>query len=272
MSRRFVLETSLSIVVLLSPALLLAQHAGGGAIGHVQMVAPVHMGSMSVQQGMHPPAHASQPSRPSSSTRSATTIAHTTLPHSTSRPASSKSTAQSYRPRTLRNDMYGDPYSNDYPAPGLGFDYVHYAAVHPSNGHNHDHFRGGAIFPVFGGSYYYPGTDYVDSAALDQQPAEQNQNGADVQPLQSADAQRQVEEAPVSSPWARPVPVPPSSEYIFVRRDGSVFFAVAYSWINGDLQYITKDGFRKLASGGTLDLDATTQFNEQRGVSFHSPA
>jgi hypothetical protein len=66
-------------------------------------------------------------------------------------------------------------------------------------------------------------------------------------------------------------PLAPAAEYIFVRRDGTVFFAVAYSWVNGSLQYITRDGYRKLASTTTLDMEATTQFNEQRGVAFHSP-
>jgi hypothetical protein len=51
-----------------------------------------------------------------------------------------------------------------------------------------------------------------------------------------------------------------------------VFFAVAYSWVNGNLQYITQEGLRKIAPLTTLDLDATSQFNEQRGVPFRSPA
>lgn len=70
---------------------------------------------------------------------------------------------------------------------------------------------------------------------------------------------------------SNPAPAP-ASEYIFVRRDGTVFFAVAYSWVNGNLQYVTQDGFRKYVSASTLDMDATAQFNEQRGVVFHSPA
>ncbi len=269
MSRRFVFEVTLSVAVLLSPAGLLAQRAATGAAGHVQMAAPVHAGSVSGQQASHAPVRVSQPSHAPSHPLS--TVAHTNVSHSASRPGSGTAAAHTYRARPLAKDSLADPYaSNDYPAPGLGFDYVHYASVHPSFGHNHDHFRGGAIFPVFGGGYYYPGSDYVDSGATDQQSADQNQNGTDLPPVQSAEAPQ--EETPISSPWTRPSPLPPSSEYIFVRRDGSVFFAVAYSWINGDLQYITKDGFRKLASGGTLDLDATTQFNEQRGVPFHSPA
>jgi hypothetical protein len=63
-----------------------------------------------------------------------------------------------------------------------------------------------------------------------------------------------------------------SSEYVFVRKDGTVFFAVAYTWENGMLRYITREGLRRNASSDSLDLNATQQFNEQRGVNFRLPA
>lgn len=58
----------------------------------------------------------------------------------------------------------------------------------------------------------------------------------------------------------------------FVRRDGSLVFAVGYTWENGTLRYITPDGFRRSIGRETLDLTATQQFNEQRGLNFHAPA
>jgi hypothetical protein len=64
----------------------------------------------------------------------------------------------------------------------------------------------------------------------------------------------------------------PSEEYVFVRRDGTVFFAVAYSWENGALRYITNQGLRGTLTRDSLDMGATQQFNEQRGLSFRSPA
>ena len=61
-------------------------------------------------------------------------------------------------------------------------------------------------------------------------------------------------------------------EFVFVRRDGTVFFAVAYAWENGTLRYVTSEGSRRSLASAALDLDATQQFNEQRGLNFRSPA
>jgi hypothetical protein len=57
-----------------------------------------------------------------------------------------------------------------------------------------------------------------------------------------------------------------------VRRDGTVFFAVAYAWENGTLRYVTSQGLRRTVTQDALDLDATRQFNEQRGLTFQLPA
>ena len=67
-------------------------------------------------------------------------------------------------------------------------------------------------------------------------------------------------------------PQKPSESYVFVRRDGTLFFAVAYSWSDGTLNYVTQEGLRRSVGRDALDLDATQQFNEQRGLNFHSPA
>ena len=50
-----------------------------------------------------------------------------------------------------------------------------------------------------------------------------------------------------------------------------LLFAVAYSWDNGTLRYVTRDGLRRSVTRDALDMDATQQFNEQRGLSFHLP-
>jgi hypothetical protein len=46
----------------------------------------------------------------------------------------------------------------------------------------------------------------------------------------------------------------------------------SYSWDNGTLRYITRVGVRRSVTRDALDMDATQQFNEQRGLSFRSPA
>jgi len=76
-------------------------------------------------------------------------------------------------------------------------------------------------------------------------------------------AARQVE------PEADSAPAPPREEeqYVFVRRDGSL---VSLSPIHGSgtLRYITPDGLRRSIGRDALDIEATQQFNEQRGVNF----
>ena len=80
----------------------------------------------------------------------------------------------------------------------------------------------------------------------------------------------EAETAPPVGP-ARAEPAD-NDEFVFVRRDGTVFFAVAYSWEKGTLRYINSQGLRHTVTQDALDLDATKQFNEQRGLNFRLPA
>ncbi len=57
-----------------------------------------------------------------------------------------------------------------------------------------------------------------------------------------------------------------------MRRDGTVFFAVAYAWENGKLRYINSQGLRRTVTQDELDMKATQEFNEQRGLNFRLPA
>jgi hypothetical protein len=155
--------------------------------------------------------------------------------------------------------------------PGLGFDYAHVAAVHPHGIHDRNRPFFGTYFPFFyGGGYYMPlsSDDYVDEA-----PAAEAQ--------QPDSGEQQVAQTAYSERPARPsrdyVPAPQTAaereaeQYVFVRRDGTVFFAAAYAWENGTLRYITSEGLRHTVTADKLDLDATQQFNEQRGLTFRSP-
>jgi hypothetical protein len=200
---------------------------------------------------------------------------HPVAPHHPLKPAMPRPPARSYpvssRPVYANGSTPNDSFDQGgYPVPGLGFDYVHYAAVHP-NAFRH-HFRGGAIVPFLGGGgLYVPLEYYGEPAPVAEQPGEAPAETEPAQ-LQRSDNALAVVDAPVHEHATASFPSAPTPEFIFVRRDGTVFFAVAYSWINGSLQYITQDGLRKIAPLTTLDLDATSQFNEQRGVPFRSPA
>ncbi|HVS87843.1 MAG TPA: hypothetical protein VHF01_06445 [Candidatus Acidoferrum sp.] len=166
------------------------------------------------------------------------------------------------------NDM---GFSSDFsPAPGLGFDETHFAATRgrrASGAHRRGRFNAG-FFPFFEGGFVLPTPVVVEQA-----PANEVQ-----EEIVEPDAQERIqrvrprESAPTYSAEAAPAPQRDTEEYVFVRRDGTVFFAVAYSWDNGTLRYVTQDGLRRSVAGNALDLGATQQFNEQRGLSFHLPA
>jgi hypothetical protein len=160
--------------------------------------------------------------------------------------------------------------------PGLGFDYAHVAATHPNGVHDRDRNRrfNGAFFPLFfGGGYYMPlFPDDVEEAP----PAEgQQADNGQPEPSQPAlrpgdyDSRQNRPPTPSRDVVAEEQPVEP---YVFVRRDGTVFFATAYAWENGTLRYITAEGLRHTVTADKLDLDATQQFNEQRGLTFRLPA
>jgi hypothetical protein len=63
-----------------------------------------------------------------------------------------------------------------------------------------------------------------------------------------------------------------SMDYVFVRRDGGVFFAVAFLRESDHLEYITPEGSHRSVALSALDLEATQRFNEERGLTFHLPA
>jgi hypothetical protein len=169
--------------------------------------------------------------------------------------------------------------SNSQDVPGLGFDYSHLAATHPGGEHGRRNrersFDDGAIFfPYGGGGYFVPtgpdvtageGGDDGTVAAEEDQP--EGQGGpADYRPTRGRSLDR-----PSSVDYGPPAPQPDVPEYVFVRRDGTVFFAVAYSWEHGSLKYVSTEGLRKTIARDTLDLNATQQFNEQRGMTFRAP-
>jgi hypothetical protein len=161
--------------------------------------------------------------------------------------------------------------------PGLGFDYAHVAATHPNgeNGRRHhgNGFNEGAVlFPFSGGGYFLPtdlGATTVEGAQGEGSVTEDAEEEGDAAPAQRPPRVRSVDRLPVLGPPAPQRDVP---EYVFVRRDGTVFFAVAYSWEHGALRYVSSEGLRRSVECDKLDLDATQQFNEQRGMVFRAPA
>ena len=159
-------------------------------------------------------------------------------------------------------------------APGLGFDAVHQAAtcgpgIHGARGFGS---AGGFFFPIFDGGFPVAGSSVggdegavTESAPADVTDAELRGRGRRYRTPEPETAATAVAESAGAAPAD-------NEPYVFVKRDGTVFFAVAYSWEKGTLRYITNEGLRRVVTQDALDLDATREFNEQRGLSFRAPA
>ena len=158
---------------------------------------------------------------------------------------------------------------NSLGVPGLGFDYAHYAAMHPHAGRHH---LGGGVVPFVGGGIYVPFPYYMEGEAPADSTAE-NSSTETEPPAPEEDVAESQPEVAVSSHAVSSAPAEePDSGYVFVRRDGTVFFAVAFTFDSTNLRYVTQDGFRKITPLASLDLVATQQFNEQRGLSPRLPS
>jgi hypothetical protein len=165
--------------------------------------------------------------------------------------------------------------SQDVGVPGLGFDYPHFAATHPNGIHDRDRDRrfDNGFFPLFfGGGFGVPlfPDDIEEAPPAEAQPVDNSQVASEpVQPApRPGDYELRQNRPPAP---AQAVAEPEPEPYVFVRRDGTVFFATAYAWENGTLRYITSEGLRHTVTADKLDLNATQQFNEQRGLIFRSP-
>jgi hypothetical protein len=170
----------------------------------------------------------------------------------------------------MRRDGVTEASSTDFvPVPGLGFDMAHLAATRGPEavGAGRHRRQQPVFFPFIDGGFFLPSTPViVDEAAAPEAQQEEN-------------VESDVAEAPRRARVMQPAPTPPqveeasamprqTEEFVFVRRDGTVFFAVAYAWENGTLRYVTSEGLRRSVAHETLDLSATQQFNEQRGLNF----
>src|SRR5437764_8129331 len=157
-------------------------------------------------------------------------------------------------------------------APGLGFDAVHLAATCGPGvlGLRRTGFQSPFFFPFFDDGLFEPSSP----VAVDEGPAAETPRPETTDAEAAKTRRRYRAPEPATAPLAETASSAPpdNEEFVFVRRDGTVFFAVAYSWEKGTLHYITSQGLPRTITEDALDLDATRQFNEQRGLSFRLPA
>jgi hypothetical protein len=236
--------------VVIFPVVASAQHRGGmGVAAPVVSVAP-HVVSGGAPHMM---------ARVAAGSRSGATVVHRT-----------RAAGSPNRNASVSSGFTNSPvFSTDTNAPGLGFDFPHLAAVSPRRGRG----RGfGQNVPFGFGGFLLSSPEIVVENPQAVEEAQQAAPEGAAQNAVATDGSPSSERQYLSRTSPAPEPPADTSEYVFVRRDGGLLFAVAYSWDNGTLRYVTRDGLRKSVTQDALDMSATQQFNEQRGLSFRVPA
>ena len=167
-----------------------------------------------------------------------------------------------------------------FPVPGLGFDYVHHAAVNRDLGVR-------ALIdpstqqqlalarqirretPVAAGGIILPFSNVPQIIVVaPPPPVIIIQQQAPPAPERLEPVHLAVRDEPV------PPPTPPRelAELVLVRLDGKLVFAVAFSIRDAELVYITPEGIRRSLLLSDLDLEFTRRLNEERGTSLRLPS
>ena len=244
-----------------------AQHAAGPAVAPAAPAMHLTVTAQAAHALRMAPAAGLAAAHPNS--RPVTGVHSGSSPRGTMRPVPSPKPPVHPQNALLNPAFVGAPLAqNDLGVPGLGFDYMHYAATHPNAGRHH---FGGGVVPFVGGGIYVPYPVYMEGGAPAESAAENSPADAE-QPAPAEEAAARPADVAVRPHANSRAPEEPDSEYVFVRRDGTVFFAVAFTFDSANLRYITRDGLRKNAPLASLDLAATQQFNEQRGLSPRLPS
>jgi hypothetical protein len=165
---------------------------------------------------------------------------------------------------------FGSIADGAFPVPGLGFDYVHLAAVNPrfraTDSPRH-------IIPIIPIGFPFlpaqvapqiivvqqPPVVVLQQPATAEEPSERVGRGLSLEPTDGVAAPRPAE------------PQREVGEFVLVRLNGTLVFAVAFSAEGNQLIYITREGVRRSLPLAELDVDATRRMNEERGTSFRSP-
>ncbi len=174
-------------------------------------------------------------------------------------------------------DMDQDDLPNFRTVPGLGFDFPHLAAVFGPDAvgaGKHERFSGiGSFVPLFDGGFFLPQQPVVVEEEPGGDQAEPVQANAEAKAEATAEARLEARRRATAEQSRVSQPVPETPPYVLVKQDGTLVFVVAYSWESGKvLRYMTSQGLWGTLAREALDLDATEQFNQQRGLSFQPPA
>jgi hypothetical protein len=171
-------------------------------------------------------------------------------------------------------DLFG------FPVPGLGFDFVNFAAVNGNLGVR------ALIDPVtqqeialalrlqgaglVASPFFF--SPFGGSPIVVESPASvAPQTDPPAQPPIIVVAPPAPQTAAPAQPAVQDQPLPDPGEFVLVQRDGRLLFAVAFTNDPGRVVYITKEGLRRSIALDQLDVDATLRMNEERGTSIQIP-
>ena len=164
------------------------------------------------------------------------------------------------------------------PAPGLGFDFTHLAAI---NGNLAERALIDPLtqqelalteqLPREAPAAFFPDYGYGAAPVVMGAPA-QPQIIVLQQPATQPAARARAEAAPAPAPQTAVPPAPPLpalGNLLLVERDGKVVQAVAFTERGNLVVYITPDGRRKTIAISQLNLKATEDRNAEHGTFLH---
>jgi hypothetical protein len=174
--------------------------------------------------------------------------------------------------------------------PGLGFDFPHLAAIrgnthfNPAFEQNEIRMNDNSFAPIFFSEnpdfseFVDPSLFQQDQQAFQQQGQQQPQiiiiqQAAPVAREQLTGRVPQASDNFAAPSMAPPVAPPPATapirdvgEFIFVRREGRILFALAFFISEGQLHFVTPEGTRHTVPVAELDTEATRKMNEALGT------
>lgn len=166
-----------------------------------------------------------------------------------------------------------------FPVPGLGFDFAHLAAITRNFKVSDISLLSTAqrlalarrLSPVV--SFGVPLLPLPGEIVVVQQPpvVVLQQAAAPEEVVEPASRARPAERKEAEELARSAEPLHDLGEFVLVRRDGRVVFAVAFSTAGDVLTYVTREGIRRSMPLTDLDIETTVRMNEERGTTLRLP-
>jgi hypothetical protein len=167
-----------------------------------------------------------------------------------------------------------DDVLGSFPVPGLGFDFAHLAAINSGAGvralidpvTQHERALARAIRRETPVSFAtFPGL-FPSSQLIIVEPSIVIVPQAVAPAAETPDRNRAQESDTHTAPPPVVEPTHEAGEFVLVRRDGGLLFAVAFTQGAERVTYVTKEGIRRGLALADIDVEATARMNEERGT------